>query len=136
MTDDLFELGGDDVIGDGGARSSVGRGSAVTDRLDTMFDVLYDSRRRFLLYYLVSVDESVVELEAAADAVADYEAARTEPTDRSSRADINLGLHHNHLPRLAETAILDYDCRQGTIRLTGDDDLQEWVEFARSKELE
>lgn len=58
-----------------------------------------------------------MELEATVDAVAEYEAERTEAGNQSSVEEIKMALHHNHLPRLAKTKILDYDRRQGTIRL-------------------
>lgn len=135
MSDDIFGPNGGRTIGEIGTRTSVSRRSTATDRLDTAFDVLHDARRRYLLYHLVSIEEDVVELEAAADAVFDYE-TEDSGTDRSSREDVAIALHHNHLPRLAKTRILDYDRRQGTIRVTGDDELEEWIEFARSKELE
>lgn len=135
MNDDFFGRDGGRGIGGTGTRTSVSRRSTTTDRLDTVFDVLGNSRRRYLLYQLVAMDESVVELEDAAEAVSEYEADQSE-TDRPSREDVTIALHHDHLPRLARTRILDYDPRQGTIRLTGDDELEAWVEFARSKEQE
>lgn len=134
MSDDVFRGNEEDGIEAMETHASVNRRSTTTDGLNTMFDVFADSHRRHLLYHLATLDEAVVELEAAVDAVLEYEAARTETVDQSVREDVKIGLHHNHLPRLAKTRILDYDHRHGTIRLTGDDEIEEWIEFARSKE--
>lgn len=112
------------------------RCSPVTDDLDTIFDLLYDSRRRYLLYYLVTGDSDVVELTAAVTAVRNYEAAGTETAGRPSREEVRSDLHLIHLPRLANASVLDYDRRQGTIRLTGHSELEHWVEHAHSKEIE
>lgn len=95
-----------------------------------------DSRRRYLLYYLVAVDGEVFELADAVTAVRNHESAGTEMDDHSSREEVRTTLHHTHLPRLADAEILDYDPRQGTIRFTGHNEVEEWIEYAESKELE
>lgn len=123
-------------IGETRNRTSVSRRSTATDRLDTALDLLADSRRRYLLYYFATVEGDVVELEDAVDAVYRYESAETGTGDRSPRKDVRSALHHDCLPRLSNASILDYDRRQGTIRVTGHDELEEWVEIAHSKERE
>lgn len=112
------------------------RDSTVTDSLSTIFSLLCDSRRRYLLYYLFTLDGTVVEFEAAVNAVYKYEAAEREAGDHSSREDVRITLHHDHLPRLANAGVLEYDRRQGTIRFTEPSVLEEWAEHARYKELE
>jgi len=144
MGDGGFGTNGREGIGTNGGKEtgttapdrSVSRRSTTTGRLDTMFDVLSNPRRRYLLYHAADVDEAVVELEAAVEAVAEYERDGSETVDRSTWDDVRIALHHDHLPRLASAGILDYDDRQGTIRLPADDGLEEWVAFARSKEGE
>lgn len=136
MTDDVFGRDGDNRIEAIETRASVSRPLTTTDRLDTMFDVLCNARRRYLLYDLIARDEAVVELEAAVEAVTEYETEGTGTVTQSSWNEVKIALHHNHLPRLANTKLLDYDRRQGTIRLTEDAELEEWIEFAQSKELE
>lgn len=133
MTEDGFRAHGESRIGAANDRTLGDRRSATTDRLDAMFDVFCSSRRRYLLYHLVTVDEDVVELEDGVDAVQSYEA---ETVGRSPRRNVKTALHHNHLPRLADTSILDYDQRQETIRVTGDERFEAWVEFAQSREWE
>lgn len=128
--------GGTGQNGGGDVPSSVTRDPAFTDGLDTDFEVLSDSRRRYLLYYLFSIDDDVTDLDAAVDAVCTYEAAGTGSDDRPSREIVRTELHHVHLPRLAEVGVLDYDPRQGTIRFDGRPSLEELTEHARYGEID
>lgn len=112
------------------------RNSNVTDSLSTVFGLLCDSRRRYLLYYLSTRNGDVTELAAAVNAVSRYEAAGTEADDAFPREEVRIELHHDHLPRLSKAGVLDYDERQGTIRFAGDAALEEWVEATRNEELE
>lgn len=123
-------------VADGGEHSlSATPRSSVTDDLDTVFELLSDARRRHLLYYLFALDGSVVELEAVANAVYRYETAETGADDRT-RETVRVDLHHSHLPRLADAGIVDYDHRQGTIRVTDQPAFEELVECARAEELD
>lgn len=133
MTDDVLRTDGGDGVEN---RAPVSRSPGVTDGLDTVFDLLSNSRRRYLLYYLAEVDDDVVELSAAVGAVGEYEATEPDAGGRSPREATRIALHHDHLPRLANAGVVDYDPRQGTVRLTGREGLSEWVEHARSRELE
>lgn len=91
-------------------RTSVSRNATVTDNLDSMFSLLCDSRRRYLLYYLFTVDSNVVELEAAVNAVYTYETAGTETDDQASREAVRVSLHHTLLPRLGDAGVLAMIC--------------------------
>jgi len=129
--------------GDDGERSNEGenltsltRYPRVTDSLDTVFDLLSNAHRRYLLYYLLTIKGDVVEFEAAVNAVCKYEAAGTDSDDYATFETIRMELHHSHLPKLAEAGVIDYDRRQGTIRATPTPPLEEWVEYAEWKELD
>lgn len=136
MSDDLFKTGEGGRSDGGGNRTSGTRHSTGTENLGAVFDLFSNSRRRYLLEYLFTVAGDVVEFEAAVNAVYKYETAGTEAGDYSSRENVEIALHHNHLPRLANEGILDYDRRHGTIRFTGHPTLEDWVEHGRLKELE
>lgn len=114
---------------------SVTRNQTVTEGLDTVCNLLASARRRYLLYYLLSLDDSVGELEAAVNAVQTYEAAGSGTDGPPPRESVEIDLCHNHLPLLAETNNCAYDTRQGTIRFTPHPALEELVEHARHKEL-
>lgn len=136
MSEDLFRTDEGGQIDGGGNRAPGTRHSTATENLDTVFDLFCNSRRRYLLDYLFTVDGDVVEFEDTVNAVYKYETAGMETGDHSSREDVRITLHHNHLPRLANAGILDYDRRHGTIRFTGHPMLEDWVEHARPKEPE
>lgn len=120
------------------------RSVTVTDRIDAICELLGDSRRRHLLDYLVGTDGEVFELADAVIAVREREMAETktetesemETSDQPSREEVRTTLHHSHLPRLADAEVLDYDTRHGTIRFPGHGEVEEWLEHARSRELE
>lgn len=73
---------------------------------DRVFEVLADRQRRVLLRRLV--DEEIAGVDDLADAI-------SERVDEP-RSQVRLGLVHTHLPKLDETAIVDYDRRSETVR--------------------
>lgn len=44
------------------------------------------------------------------------EPGATDSTSTDRRERVRLDLHHNHLPRLADAGLIDYDARTGTVR--------------------
>lgn len=125
-----------------GAGRGVKEGTSIGDpragrdarsRVDAVFDVLADSRRRYALYCLVQEPDGVLE---RSDLAARIEATEegTERDETNGAAAIRRDLHHAQLPKLAEAGVIDYDTRQGTVRYTGSPGLDEWVEKARKQE--
>lgn len=135
MSDDTRADEGKGTSGETTDLASITRLSDVTEHHDVIFDVLSVARRRYLLYYLLTLDGNVAELEAAVNAVCRYETAGTEGDD-APRENVRIDLHYAQVPRLAEAGVLDYDRRQRTIRFRGDPALEEWAEHARYKELD
>ena len=136
MSDDDFKMGGGEMNQGAGNQSSVIRYPTVTANLDTVFEILSNARRRYLLYYLFTMEGEVAEFDAAVNAVYKYGAAETGTDDHPTREDVKIELHHTHLPRLTDAGVIDYDRRQGTIRLTDSPTLEEWLEHARDKEID
>ena len=112
------------------------RYSTVTDDFNIIFNVLQSPRRRYVLYYLYSLEDEVTGFEEMVDAVSMYEAAGTETDKLPSQYEIRLTLHHTHIPHLEAAGIIDYDQRQRMIRFTGSSSLAEWVEYAQYQEFE
>lgn len=135
MSDDTWENEGGGISEEAEDLAAITRLSDATEYHDRIFDVLSVARRRYLIYYLFTLDTEIVEFEAAVNAVYKYEAAGTG-SDDTPRKNVRINLHHTHVPRLEEAGILDYDRRQGTIRFRGDPVLEEWVEHVRYEELE
>lgn len=82
-------------------------------RFDDLFAVLADQRRRDALYLLQE------EVEASLADVTEHIAAwerecAVDDVPADARADVKLALYHNHLPRLRESGVIDYDARSET----------------------
>lgn len=88
-------------------------------RLDEVFRVLADRRRRYVLYYFEETDETVASLTELTDQLLTWENewrdTDTVP-DSQHRKKLRIELHHNHLPRLADTKLIEYDARSETVR--------------------
>ena len=86
--------------------------------LDTIFELLEDERRRYVLYYLyeadgpVAVNELVEKVETWED-----DPPRDSPDDRLET--IALDLKHTHLPKSAEVEFVQYDSEQGVVQMQG-----------------
>lgn len=81
--------------------------------------VLADATRRQVVSRLLDEDPVSV------DALAEHVAASERPTPNGSagnRTDVHLTLRHNHLPRLADRGLINYDIENGIVALTDSND--------------
>lgn len=90
---------------------------------DTLFSLLSNPRRRYILSYLNGTDEPIL-LQDLASEVAAWE-IETDPdqlTDKQQKR-LYVSLYQTHIPKLEEAGIVDYESDTGEIRLThrGDD---------------
>jgi DNA-binding transcriptional ArsR family regulator len=83
-----------------------------------VFDVLSNPRRRFVLYYLREIDETV-ELNELAKAIAAWEndTDESELTDQD-RKRVYVSLYQTHIPKLTDVGLVEYDQDSGTVHLT------------------
>ena len=93
-----------------------GRGRVRPGRL---FELLTDSRRRQLLYYLS--DEGSSQLTAVARAIARRESSTGRVPPDTVRA-VYLDLYHTHLPKLADAGLVEYSDSLGEVVLVQTDD--------------
>jgi DNA-binding transcriptional ArsR family regulator len=83
---------------------------------DRFYNALSESHRRRLLYYLGGTEESTVE--ELASVLSGWEATMTGTMHTAEdRSAIHIQLLHNHLPRLADADLIDYDVDAGTVQL-------------------
>ncbi|WP_049896743.1 DUF7344 domain-containing protein [Natrialba chahannaoensis] len=73
--------------------------------LDSVYELLSASRRRYVLYYFLDNENATID-----DLVRQVSEWESDVVPRS----IRVSLHHNHLPRLAEHGLVEY----------GDDNVQ------------
>lgn len=105
-----------------------------TAHLDRVFEVLSSRWRRYVLYYLCEMPGQVVERDRLVEAVRYCDAADRDTSGVPSRDAVARDLHHDHLPRLDDAGVIEYDRRQGTVRYDGRPSIEEWVDHAFYKE--
>jgi DNA-binding transcriptional ArsR family regulator len=103
--------------------------------LRELFGLLKNRRRRYALYCLNEAEDEVLTLKELVDQLVRWEAkwgdGETAPTDE--RQTIRVELHHNHLPRLAEAGLVDYDTRSQTVRNATEPSVATWAEDAHEE---
>lgn len=95
--------------------------------LDTVFELLSDSRRRYAVSFLAERGSNVSLTDLATE-VASWE-HQTESTEvPAERVDeIAVTLHHNHLPKLADANLLAYDTETKRVNPTRVGELHSFV---------
>jgi DNA-binding transcriptional ArsR family regulator len=112
------------------------RDSERTVQLNTIFDVLKDPRRRYILYALQEADESAVPFETLVEEVRKNEASDKVEAELPPRQGVRTELVHFHLPKLESVGLLERDPRTGDVQFYGDTLLEEWIEQTSQFELE
>lgn len=109
--------------------------AAKTPSFDTLFDLLAERRRRYALYTLTGAEDGLADVETLADEVALTEARINDVTlSESLREEIETELRENHLPRLADAEVVDFDPRSDTARYWRQPTLEEYLEHTHYKE--
>lgn len=83
------------------------------EHLDRVFRLLGDRRRCYLYVYLQFHPSNEVSVDHLVDQLMDWEQALG--ATHVSRDDIVIALTHNHLPKLADAGVIDYDRETGSI---------------------
>lgn len=82
--------------------------------IDTVFDILRDEHRRYVLYRLE--EERHTNLDELAQQVAAW--LHDEPISELTREQVGrteAALHHVHLPKLADSNLIEFDPRSGDV---------------------
>ncbi|WP_436343976.1 DUF7344 domain-containing protein [Natronorubrum sp. FCH18a] len=91
---------------------------------DEILTALSDIRRRYILYYLQ--DENQASLTAIAQQIAAWEhKCSVDDISEETTATYKIRLYHNHLPKLREAKIVEYDARSKMVVFRGAPDLVE-----------
>lgn len=82
---------------------------------DTIFSVLSNERRRYVLHYLDRVEREA-ELSDLTEQVAAWEnGADVADLEYDQRKRVYTSLHQTHLPKLDDAGVVDYDRDRGTV---------------------
>ena len=93
--------------------------------VNQLFDILASERRRTVLSYVMTYPGETISREEIVDAVLDCEP--DEPGPISHRECLEIDLHHVHLPKLANSIIIDYDSMSGTVEYRASDDVESFL---------
>ena len=107
---------------------------ANATRMEAACSLLSESERRYLLYQLAEYENANLEDIVTQIAAWEFE---TRPTriDKEQRQQVYISLVHNHLPRLEDYEIIEYDLRSGDIVLDhGFDDIKPLLEQFKQTE--
>lgn len=96
---------------------------------DEVFHLLQNQRRRYALRYLKSVDAETVKMRDLAEQVAAWEHDTTvELLSSKQRQRVYIPLYQNHLPKLDEEGVIDYQQSRGIVtRLDGAEQLEPYL---------
>jgi hypothetical protein len=86
--------------------------------LDDAFNILSNSRRRYILYYLYTRSEPATIDELAGQIAAWENEVAVDALDDTARRRVYVSLYQTHLPKLDDFGIADYDRDDGTVTLT------------------
>ena len=87
---------------------------------EEIFQILSNNRRRCTIRFLEQHDEEWVSLREIVDSVTAWENDMPiEEIDSDTRKCVYTALRQSHLPKLADTGIIEYDQLRGEARLTG-----------------
>ena len=99
--------------------TSTDRGPLVPDgglSVSECLKALADRRRRYVLYCLREKEHT--EFESLSERVAAWETGTPlEELDERTKRNVGIALSHAHLPQLEDAGMIQYDYRQGTVRV-------------------
>lgn len=81
--------------------------------VDEAFELLSSERRRIVLEHLLERQDPVPVVELVDDVVA-TESSGHPPAD-GYRNEVHVSLHHNHLPKLSRSELIEYDAERGVV---------------------
>lgn len=85
---------------------------------DQLFHLLANQRRRAVLYYLGEYEQTV-SMRALAERIAAWEHGTTiRMLGSDERQRVYISLYQNHLPKLDESGVIEYDQSRGTVERT------------------
>lgn len=112
---------GETLVSDGGTAATVtttGTRDPAAIAPETVFEVLSNERRRYVLHHLKAAGERVTVRDLSEQVAAwenGIELAAVTPKERKR---VYTALHQTHLPKMADVGVIDYDRDRGTLELT------------------
>lgn len=92
----------------------------TTRSKDELFQILSNSRRRYIIFYLSEAGESLPLKELATKIAAAESGTPESDITAEERQRVYISLYQTHLPKLEEADIVSYDDEERTVELTDD----------------
>jgi hypothetical protein len=104
---------------------------SVSLTLDTIFEILKNQRRRYVLRYLREAEGESVQLNELADQVAAWENDKAVGLVSSSeRKRVYVGLYQCHLTKMDDSGVIDFDQYRGSVEIRpAIEQLYEYIDF-------
>ncbi|WP_277540285.1 DUF7344 domain-containing protein [Haloarcula laminariae] len=103
-----------------------------TPMIDDVFEALSDWRRRAVCRYLVTCEDTGVDVETLSTAVA-RQGQASGVTDSETTVDsVERALVETHLPELDRLGLLDFDERSRAVHYWGQATVEKWAEHAET----
>jgi len=112
---------GYEIAREGSTRGRVGAMSAPDASApapDQVFEILSSHRRRMVLYHLRQTGGETTVNDLAEQIAAWENDVEIEDLTSQQRKRVYVSLYQTHLPKLAETGMIDYDVDAGEVRIT------------------
>jgi hypothetical protein len=110
--------------------------TSVSGGLSTeqVMSLLQHEHRRAIVAYFAQASTESVSFDDLIDYLVTLDSKRNGVESTKRRQRMTIDLLHNHLPRLADADVLEYDQRSKTIRYCDSDRLKTLVEFTRRED--
>ncbi|WP_231188259.1 hypothetical protein [Haladaptatus sp. DYF46] len=95
--------------------------------LDTIFDVLSHSRRRQILSYLSQTEDNLVTVAELVTVISKHESESEMSVQRTQDDAVGIALRHNHLPKLADAGVIEFDTRSETIQYQAHPNVEKYL---------
>lgn len=100
--------------------------------LDSIYGILSEARRRYVLYYFLENEHANVE-GLSVEIAAWEQGASIDTVSEEAKKRVTTSLIHSHLPKLADHDLIEYDARTGDIVVSSQfDEIRETVELAKA----
>jgi len=101
---------------------------------DVALRLVADRRRRAVLYHLINNADGAMTVTALVDEMVGPESVLDAGTWNEAQT-LSASLHHNHLPKLADSGVVDLDTQRATVRYRPTPPMEKLVQFV-TEELE
>jgi hypothetical protein len=135
--DQSTTTGGNPMATPGTGSSDRWEQSTATAVRDELFDVLSNSRRRYVLHYLKQRNGERVDLSELSTLVTAWEKRiAPEKIDYADRKSVHTALAQFHLPKMDDAGVVNFHSQRNIVELTNEgDDLTVLLETARGNDV-